>query len=325
MKIISKIRRKVWSIIVQKLRGKVVYPFLYRSYWHYLLNPNVRTQSQDYPFLTARPNPDAGIGHQLANWISGYWWSSHFSLHFAHVPFSNPMWDFFLGFGENEVKLSDLLKFGYKRVRLPLFSEFNSEEMKMVQGIIRSYGNSKVVFVCELDQFYKAQFQVSSNIQEKFFSSPARKDDKLIFNKENFNIAIHVRRGDIAIGQINKNPNLLMRWQNNDYFVNTLRNTLSSLETKKQIFIYIFSQGEDNDFEEFKEFPNLVLCLKMNAIDSFLHMVNADVLITSKSSFSYKPALLNKGIKICPNNFWHYYPDTSDWILADEEGNLVRC
>ena len=45
--------------------------------------------------------------------------------------------------------------------------------------------------------------------------------------------------------------------------------------------------------------------------------------ITSKSSFSYKPALLNKnGIKVCPRNFWHGYPDTKDWIMCDNDGNI---
>jgi hypothetical protein len=51
-------------------------------------------------------------------------------------------------------------------------------------------------------------------------------------------------------------------------------------------------------------------------------MVYADLLITSKSSFSYKPALLNKGIKLCPKKFWHDYPSMEDWVLADENGNF---
>lgn len=49
---------------------------------------------------------------------------------------------------------------------------------------------------------------------------------------------------------------------------------------------------------------------------TFLKMTMADVLITSKSSFSFNAALLNKGIKICPKNFWHTYPQTKDWIIV---------
>ena len=60
----------------------------------------------------------------------------------------------------------------------------------------------------------------------------------------------------------------------------------------------------------------------MNAQDSFLHLVYADLLITSKSSFSYKPALLNNGIKICPKNFWHGYPKSEKWILCENDGSF---
>ena len=58
----------------------------------------------------------------------------------------------------------------------------------------------------------------------------------------------------------------------------------------------------------------------MNAQDSFLHMVNADLLITSKSSFSYKPSLLSNGIKVYQKDFWHSYPDKEDWILVENDG-----
>ena len=76
------------------------------------------------------------------------------------------------------------------------------------------------------------------------------------------------------------------------------------------------------DYPEFNRYDNLEWCLDMGAQDSFLHFVYADVLITSKSSFSYKPALLNKGIKVCPKNFWHGYPNTEDWIMCNNEGKV---
>ena len=62
--------------------------------------------------------------------------------------------------------------------------------------------------------------------------------------------------------------------------------------------------------------------MNMNTQESFLHMVYADLLITSKSAFSYKPALGNQGIKVCPRNFWHGYPDSSDWILVENDGTF---
>jgi hypothetical protein len=113
-----------------------------------------------------------------------------------------------------------------------------------------------------------------------------------------------------------------MRWQGSDYFVKVLENVLNCIETSKPIAIYLFSQGTVSDFPQFSIFQNLHFCLDMNAQDSFLHMVFADLLITSKSSFSYKPALLNKNIKVSPKVFWHGYPKTKDWIMSTEDGNI---
>ena len=120
------------------------------------------------------------------------------------------------------------------------------------------------------------------------------------------------------------NPNLSMRILSNDYFEKVLTQVLEYVKgiTDKPVHIYFFSQGSPEDFPEFTMFPNLHWCMDMGAMASFLHMVYADLLITSKSSFSYKPALLNRGVKVCPENFWHGYPDSKDWIMVDNKGNV---
>ena len=316
---INKIKRKLWSILVSHTRYKKLYPYIYRSYWHFLFhksNKVINTTS----YYSARPNPGAGLGHQIANWIAGYWFAKQFGLKFAHIPFSTKKWDDFLGFGNGEPLVSELKRQGYKIRRLPLFSEENADEIQLNRQIIQSYTGKKVVFMAEQDQFYKDQYGIMEDIQRKFYTAPARKDNHLIYSKNHFNIAIHVRRGDIMADP--NNPNLTMRYLSNDYFEKVLKQTVENIKTDKPIHIYFFSQGKPEDYPEFAHYPNLHWCLDMKAQDSFLHFVYADLLITSKSSFSYKPALLNKGIKVCPKDFWHGYPDTKNWILVDNEGNF---
>ena len=317
----GKIKLRFRAKLVSYFSSKLYYPKLYKSYWHYRFNHNSSIPNP-LNFYSAIPNRGAGIGHQMANWIAGYWFAQQFGLQFAYSPFSKANWESFLGFGVGEQKVDDLLACGYKKVRLPLFNEFNKVDVELQQKIITSYSNKKVVFAAEQDQFYRDQFGVIDAMQKKFHNTAARKKDALQFDSNHFNIAIHVRRGDIVIGQENQNSNLLMRWQGNDYFVKVLENVLNDLETTKPIAIYLFSQGAANDFPEFSQFKNLHFCLDMNAQDSFLHMVFADLLITSKSSFSYKPALLNRNIKVCPKEFWHGYPIAKDWIMANEDGTL---
>jgi hypothetical protein len=308
--------------LVKKTRNKTFYPKLYKAYWHaqfYKAKHNI----SEVNYFAAIPNRGAGIGHQLANWIAGYWFAKQFNLKFAHIPFSSQKWEDFFGFGENEIQVTDLVtKLGYSTIKLPLFDEYNPNEVSLIKKIIRSYNNKRVVFIAEQDQFYKDQFGVMNDIKSKFYASKTRKNDKLIYNPDHCNIAVHLRRGDI-VSKKDKNPNLSMRWQNNDYFFNVLSSVMNTIKSIKPTSIYIFSQGLPADFKEFTTFDNMHFSLEMNEQDSFLHMVYADILITSKSSFSYKPALLNNGLKICPRNFWHGYPpNTKDWILAEEDGSL---
>jgi hypothetical protein len=319
----GKIKGRLWSEIVLHARSVWLYPFLYKSYWHSLLTSNKDIKSGLEPYFTATPNPGAGIGHQLANWIAGYWWAKQFGCRFAHASFSSPQWEYFFGFGEDEVSVNMLKLQGFKMISIPLFGQDNQIEIARTKRIIQSYSGKKVILVCEQDQGYMEQFGVMEDIQRKFYAAQSRKDNKLIYSEEYFNIAIHVRRGDIVVGNSNGNDNLKMRWQGNDYFTKVLTNVLKMVDTDKPLAIYLFSQGVESDFSDFLNFSNLTFCLDMGAQDSFLHMVMADLLITSKSSFSYKPALLNRGIKVCPNDFWHGYPKSEDWILADETGNFI--
>lgn len=98
------------------------------------------------------------------------------------------------------------------------------------------------------------------------------------------------------------NPNLTMRYLSNNYFEKVLKQVIQNIHPKS-LFIFIFSQGKPEDYPEFSQYANLHWCFDMDAQTSFLHLVYANLLITSKSSFSYKPALLNNGIKYVLETF----------------------
>jgi hypothetical protein len=265
-------------------------------------------------YYTAIPNIGAGIGHQIANYISGLHYARYMGLVFVHTPFYDVKWEKLLGFGENEIQIKDLKKI--KKRRLPIFEEKKTDLQKR---IIDSYKGENVIFIEEQDQYYKNSYTEMAFLKQKFHNAKARKEDKLIYSKDNLNIAIHIRRGDIMIDS-KVNPVYEKRFQDNSYYVNALNCIIDNIKTEKNICVYIYTQGNEEDFSEFKDFNNIIFCLDMNQYDSFLHLVYADILLTSKSGFSYMPALLSNGIKICLENFWHGYPQSGDWILADEQG-----
>ena len=323
MSVTAKIKKITYKKIVARIHRRIVSLFgllAYPSFWHYKMKGRCEEADLSEHYYAAQPNQGAGIGHQIANWIAGYWWAKQFGLKFAHIPFSTKSWDVFLGFGEGEITVKELKAKGYKVRRLPRFNESRPEEVQLQRVIISSYSGRRVVFVAEQDQSYKNQYGAMEDIQRKFYNAPARKNYFLIYDSNHYNVAIHVRRGDIMTNP--NNPNWNMRILSNEYFYHALKESLRIIKTGKKIHIYFFSQGTPDDFPEFKEFKNLHWCFDMSAQQSFLHMVYADLLITSKSSFSYKPALLNKGIKVCPKDFWHGYPDSDDWILCDSHGKF---
>ncbi len=320
---ITKIKNFTYQKLCAKIHNKMLNLFgiwVYPSYWQYRIKGGEGHPDYTNCYFTARPNPCAGIGHQLANWIAGYWYAKQFQIKFAHLPFSTPSWENFFGFGINELKVSELKKQGWKVRRIPLFHESKPETIELVKDIMSTYSGRKIVFLCEQDQFYRNQYGVMKEIQDKFYHAPERKNETLKYNSSHLNIAIHVRRGDIMSDPTNEN--LIMRFLNNDYFEKVLKQIIEMFSQKqmKPIHIWFFSQGKPEDYPEFHQYENLHWCFDMGAQESFLHMVYADILITSKSSFSYKPALLNRGIKVCPRNFWHGYPDAKEWILCDNDG-----
>ena len=261
--------------------------------------------------------------------MAGYHLAQLFGLKFAHIPFTTQAqpyeaskWDAILGFGDGEVTFKELKRQGRKVVRLPRFHLDKTEEVDVIRRIIASYSDQKVVFLCEQDQFYRELNTLIPDLQRKFYAAAARKEDHLEYDSANYNIAIHVRRGDIMADPTNKN--LAMRYLSNDYFEKVLTQVVEHVKqtTDKPLHIWFFSQGKPEDYPEFAHFENLHWCMDMKAMPSFLHMVYADLLITSKSSFSYKPALLSRGIKVCPENFWHGYPNSPDWVMVDNDGNV---
>lgn len=318
--IIERIKSKIWASIVRNYYDSQFYPYLYGTFLHSQYAQKRKGEAHTL-YYTARPNPGAGIGHQMANWIAGYWYSKLFGLNYAYIPFPNKEWDTFLGFGIGEKTVEELTSSGYKVKKLPLFRGWSQKDVSIQKKIFDSYSGRKIIFMAEQDQALRDQFLVMDDIQRKFYVAPSRKNDELIYDKCHFNIAIHIRRGDIMGNS--RNSDLSMRILGNDYYYNVLKQALERFRKEQESHIYIFSQGTSEDFPEFDEFKNIHWCFNMSAKQSFLHMVYADLLITSKSSFSYNPALMNKGIKLCPKDFWHGYPNQDDWFLCDNNGNIL--
>ena len=312
----GKIIRKLRSIILPIIQGNYLQFALYPSYWHMRFYPPKRDikKLEGKYFLGAKPNYGAGIGHQLANWNAGLHYAMYFNISFAAFPFSTSRWTTFLGLTEDEVQANDLLKNrNIKKVRLPLFDENSPEQLKIIKCIIESYKKQETdaLFILEQDQFWKEQYSTTSFLSKKFFSATARKTDKIQYDNNCINIAVHIRRGDIT--------GMQDRWLDNKYYLQLISQIRAILCNKNYMF-YIFTQEKGEGISDFINLPYTTIMEGNTDTSDFLHLCLADILITSRSSFSYKPALISKGVKIVPCDFWHEYPNDSQWVIANKEG-----
>lgn len=327
-----KVYRKIRDFLFLKLKLEKYIIRLYPSYIHAKQYMKKQEKKEGIVYYTQIPHDGAGIGHKISNTNSGIFYAKMLNVEYVYPGLDDQKWDDFLGFGEGIIKLSELKKKGYKIVRIPFFDE--KINLPIIEKIVESYRGEKVILLADVDQFYQRQYDVIPYIKDKFEHASSRKNDSLIYNPDHINIAVHIRRGDIVVGQTTGEATLTKRWLTTEYFENIVKdlsdayngednrfsNVPKLLDSKKgkAVDFYLFSQGDPSEYKAFEKYGNIHYCFDMPAMESFLHMVRSDILVTSKSSFSYKPALLADGVRICPKHFWHGYPDDEKWIVVDD-------
>ncbi|MDR6102843.1 hypothetical protein QE369_003040 [Agrobacterium larrymoorei] len=153
-------------------------------------------------------------------------------------------------------------------------------------------------------------------------------------------IAIHVRRGDVHI--LDKD-----RLLPNSYYIRNakfVKMILDELDIPHVIDIHSEAPRKDttvnpeapgvydlarpvtikagvDNFEEFQELGEDVRYhINRPAIESFSEIANADIIVTSKSAFSYLAAILSPSALVLYFPFWH--APLEDWFTTDIGGNF---
>jgi hypothetical protein len=145
--------------------------------------------------------------------------------------------------------------------------------------------------------------------------------------QHDFTIAVHIRRGDInpcwppplpwwAIFSRSKN-----RYLPNSHFMELIDRYIETSHHSSPPHVVIYSESRSffESFDEFRE-RGFEVVLDGDVTDAWKAMVSSDVLIMSKSDFSYVPAALAKGIVV-------YSPFSHDplpgWEIVDEKSMNV--
>lgn len=310
------------------------------AYWRYLWtrflqqvnlwHPEAQRQISQNRYLTGRPDPLAGFGHQLSNWAASRIYAQEYFLTFAHQPLSGQGgqgWEDFLDLSHGEILYHQLIQDPtMKRVRLPRFRWIQSDPLgqKIAQGIIQcAYPGSNILFELASDPTSPNRYDqtpISEILRQKYWQAREQKPVNIIHPNDGLNVACHIRRGDILTMR-QDDQNFVSRWLSNSFFIGIIQKIQTFLPDRN-IHIHVFSQGTLEHFQEFGQLDRVTYHLDEDEYQTFHGMVMADLLIVSPSSFSFNAGLISTGIKIARYPWWHEIPDNDEWLRCDAQGNF---
>ena len=275
--------------------------------------------------------PMHGMGHQIGTYTSGLVVSLIFGLTFVeggfkdhtyHGDYPFPGIGNFTGLHENELKYNDIVSSSSSSLAT-MSSEFQRrfKDLKVIQvdeqptepfdsNYYNAYqpldkvfndkykGECNVLF--KLKEFYSYDYGSFTKWIEanKFqFEADNRPPIKRIYDDTFFNIAVHIRVGDIMPTK-------------ETFFVNVLYQVLRTLEDQQVPYrIYIFAEEKgakdfpilDKFLDVYSAYNSYQYVDNIKPFESFYHLTQADVQIMAASGFSQMSALVGtKALQFSP-------------------------
>jgi hypothetical protein len=252
-----------------------------------------------------------GAGAQAMAKMSALALALHFGITYVHTPFrtmEHPedcspeqwalRWERFLNIGQEEVGLADCML-----PQVPI-EEFIAESSWWDRPCLLSAGH----FTRFTDQHPQAYANIASILQRKFgLPERVRGPEHEVI------VCAHLRRGDVSPD----NPNTSHRLSNPMNFLSCLKQIHSALGAYGvKVRTKVYSQGSEEGLEMLQSL-GCELHLDTPAIETFRQLVDADVLVMGRSSFSFTAALLCRGL--CVYDRFARAP-LPDWLTRDSDG-----
>jgi len=132
--------------------------------------------------------------------------------------------------------------------------------------------------------------------------------NKYFFNNNKINVGVHIRVPNI---HDYNNFEVELRLTPINYYFNII-NQIKQKYFDKELLFHIYSQNDISDYDKFDK-TNIEFHLNENVFDTFTGLAAANILIMSKSSFSYSAAIISDG-EIYYQPFWHI--PGPNWIVC---------
>lgn len=287
--------------------------------------PSRLEQMKHQVYVCNVPHQFCGVGHSTSEWNAGFMLSQRYKLNFIHVPLPEP-WEDFFGWGKGELGY-DSAK-GFKKVRLPLIPFKSNVDCveRLAYLISRHKIKGKTLFILGDNQNAYDQTASGERLRKKY-------EDNLAWQRANIHkqngiltIAVHLRKGDI----LNTEKDTAKRYINAAWMADIVSSVVHVLNAPVQINVY--SQGlTDEDKKAFSHFGSVDYFDNVDPCETFHNLLISDVLIMSRSGFSYLAAYMGRQLVVAPPKFWHCIPKDDRWVqigdapvLAEKSVEVIR-
>lgn len=274
-------------------------------------------------FLAAIPAVFCGIGHSAAEWNTAFQWAPRLGLEFVNVPLAEP-WGSFLGFGRSAPTWDEIV-----RTRRPVVVRLppvpwgcGIDSCGLLEPLVEAIRSPRDLLFVLADGQNCHDHTANADQQRAEFRAFGRWHH-LPDHRESgrLNVAVHVRRGDVAVMKARDEGNWRERFMAADWFAGVMSMIVDEHPGERPLF-HLYSQGEPEEFSDLAARFDVRMHLRSGDQESLLNMSQADILVMSPSGFSYLAAILSTGRKIARSPWWHHLPAGGDWTLlpaASEE------
>ncbi len=272
-------------------------------------------------FITCAGRDD-GAGAQIHGVLSTVLYAHENQIKYVHTPFQKishnydndldweKNWENFINLGANQLFIDEIDLQDLNIVRFNLNDRIHIEPKEQTLYVVPHCHDG--------DWDPNKYLKLTSEIYYNFNNSSYKIHS--YFDPNKLNIAVHLRRGDVKINNI-----YFPRYTDNSVYRNIITQIggiMTEISLDPEIVFHIYSEGSTEEFSDLYNYEkSIILHINESPFTTFHHMVFADILVTSKSSFSYSAALLSRGIKIYIP-FWHR--SLHDWIVTDKDGNFNK-
>ena len=219
-----------------------------------------------------------------------------------------------------ELKVIPLPEF---EIHIPSNQQVDDKVYSSIDHFIQSHPESNVVFTISRNRFGDHEYEASRDwFIKAYIKAQEQHPIPLKYDSSKVNIAIHIRRGDLLPSR--QFSDLSSRMLPDSWYLNVLQ--VVTAFSIKPIAIHIFSEGWNGQYISENGLPfswqdhfkatdfEVSEYIDTSFIDTFHHLLHADILIGSKSGMSHLAGMLGEQIKIMPE-MWHSYRDANKTLL----------